>query len=752
MAAIDERSGFRSGCALHSLRRGALGALCVLGVLGCSDTPEQLPRGTPVTTTMSAARLEELAALQGQLDSVKGLDAGGFAARYTVPFITELGYDPLAAQGLDRIRASSLALNEGEQVALGARGFVISSRTRYPSFVYGYQTIYSADLPVYISADSILFALHKSFDDVLKAVEEQSLVPALDRLLTSMRAALGSGAASDLSADARRDADVYLTVAKRLLTGDAANVPVAGGDAGTVDTLVSKALAASGAQTVRLFGRERNVDFSQLAPRGHYTDSETLQRYFRATMWLGRIDLRLIETQEDHTQLFNRRQLEGAYVLRALMNDAAIADWKRIDGTVGAFVGEPDNMTLPQLDALLDDLGLASASELGGKTDAEIAQAIVAGGYGAQRISSHIMINGLNSGTMPPSSTFLLLGQRYVLDSHVFSNVVYDRVQHGTVKRMMPNPLDVAFAALKSDQAGLLLGPELERHRYAPDLASMRILADAHPQSFWDANLYNHWLAALRTLSPMPDVANPAAVGLPRVAGTEAWGRRLLNTQLASWAELRHDTVLYAKQSYTSSAACEYPDAYVDPYPELFARIAAFAARGVEVAAGLEPAVGPRVSAWFEQLRSVASILETMAKDQRTGTPHSAEHLAFVNQMTFMQGCGTLADYDGWYAKLFFEKASATELDPTIADVHTQPTDEVGNEVGRVLHVGTGMARTMVVTVDTCSGPHAYVGLASSYYEQVTEGFERLTDEDWKKDLMLTPPAEVPWVADLVAH
>ncbi len=734
-----------------TLRRGATTVLFMLAALGCSDSAEKLPRGAPVTTTPSETRQQELAALQAQLDAVSGLDAAGFAAKYAVPFITDLGYDPLAAKGLDRIQSSSISLSADEQGALGARGFVVTARHRYPSFVYGYQTIYTNDLPVYISADSILYAVHKSFDDVLKTVEEQALVPALDRLLASMRSALASGAGSDISAAGRRDADVYLAVAKSLLTGSAA-APVAGGDAGTVNALVSKATAGNGAQSVRLFGRDRDVDFSQLTPRGHYTDSETLKRYFRATMWLGRIDLRLIETQPDHSQVFNRRQLEAAYVLRAVMNDAAMADWKRIDDTIGAFVGEPDNMTLPQLDALLHDLGLAGPAELSKKSDAEIAQAIVAGSYGAQRISSHIMVNGLRSGTMPLSSTFLLLGQRYVLDSHVFSNVVYDRVQGGKVKRMMPNPLDVAFAALKNDQAGLLLGPELERHGYAPDLASMRILADAHPQTFWDANLYNHWLGALRTLSPTPDVANPSAVGLPRVTGTEAWGRRLLSTQLASWAELRHDTVLYAKQSYTAAAGCEYPDAYVDPYPELFARIAAFAARGMEVASALDSTVAPRVSAYFEQLRSVANILETMAKNQRSGTAHSAEHLAFVNKMTFMDGCGSMADFDGWYAKLFFDRFSATELDPTIADVHTQPTDELGTPVGRVLHVATGMPRAMVVTVDSCGGPRAYVGLASSYFERVTENFERLTDEDWKKDLIQNPPPDVPWAADLIAH
>ena len=149
----------------------------------------------------------------------------------------------------------------------------------------------------------------------------------------------------------------------------------------------------------------------------------------------------------------------------------------------------------------------------------------------------------------------------------------------------MPNPLDVAYAALGNDQAASLLEPELRKYPYAPALESMRRLADEHGDAFWGANLYNLWLGALRALSPTADIAQGG--GLPAVARTEAWGRRMLNTQLASWAELRHDTILYVKQSYTSGAACEFPDAYVDPYPAFYARLQAFAAGG---AGGHRPA------------------------------------------------------------------------------------------------------------------------------------------------------------------
>jgi hypothetical protein len=88
------------------------------------------------------------------------------------------------------------------------------------------------------------------------------------------------------------------------------------------------------------------------------------------------------------------------------------------------------------------------------------------------------------------------------------------------------------------------------------------------------------------------------------------------------------------------------------------------------------------------------------------------------------------------------------EYDPTIADVHTQPTDEVGNMVGRILHVATGVPRICVVVVETCDGPRAYAGAVSSYHEKITEGFVRLADEDWSQEAQQAPP--VAWMADLI--
>ena len=742
---------------LPLLRLCSVSLLAVLAA-ACSGAVEQKPdepRGTVLPPTpLLPGQKAERDALLAEATKSANMTAAEFATQYAVPFANGLSYDPAQADGLSLVQASALGLDADEMQKLAKNGFVISEKKRFPTFVYGYESIYALDLPLYVSADSILHAVHRSYDSILKAVELASLVPELKKLLEAMRGELAGGGGAALGAEARADADLFTAVALALLT-DQAVAPVAGAKEAQIVDLVSGAVAHQGMSGVSLFGSDRLFDFSQFEPRGHYTDAPELERYFRAMMWLGRVDFRFVETQSDGSQLFQRRQLEGAYVLHALTQGASLERFARIDGAIRSFVGESDYMTLPQLGGLLADLGAADASGLAAIDDAKIAETVLQKGYGTQRISSHIMINGLGKGTLPLSSSFAFFGQRYVVDSHVFSNVVYDRVKKGTVKRMMPDPLDVGFAALGNNQAGQLLAPELQKWQYAPDLHMMRVLVDAHPATFWNDNLYNRWLVSLRELSPNNALGD--GVGLPQSAKTEAWGRRLMNTQLASWAELRHDTLLYAKQSYTGGASCQFPNAFVDPYPGFYARIGELAEHGSAMAQTLDLSgnayLAQQIPAYFATLRDVADKLGQMAKNERAGIPLTPEHLDFINQAVKVQvGCGDPEGSTGWYSKLFFDNFESVQQDPTIADVHTQPTDEGGAPVGRVLHVGTGLPRLMVVTADPCGTPRAFVGLASSYFEKITGNFERMTDEEWSKDLAASTPADVPWMTNLVSR
>lgn len=745
----------------RALRHPRLTNLAVASavVLGCSSGPMTKPSdpGTPVTLVPSASEQAERDRVSAVLAEAQGLDRAGLLARYPsgVSASGSLGYDPLSAANLELIAGSPLGLSAAEKQTLATNGFVISDRRRFPGFTYGYESIYASDLPLFVSADSLLYAVHRSYDSILKSLEIASLRPSLAALLQGLRDALASDTIASLGPAVAADLDLYLAVPLGLLTG-ATPAPVAGASGANIAAFIAKAKAASGRADVSLFGVTRkDEDFSQFVPRGHYTDSPDLATYFKAMIWLGRFDLRMLETKaDDGSQIFQRRQFDAALGLTQLLSSGDNqARWQSIDNALDAFIGEPDSMEPTEFPALLASLGAADLGAVAALDDATIASALVAGNFGGQRIASHIMITGVPQQTLPLSRTFLLLGQRYVVDSHVFSNVTFDRV-HPTPSgrvRMLPDPLDVAFAVFANNQAAGLLAPGIDTFGYAPALASMRVLVDDHGDAFWGENLYNQWLSALRTLTPVAGGQS----GPFSLVSTDAWGRRLLGTQLASWAELRHDTILYVKQSYSTGVACAFPDALVEPNPAFFGKVADFAARGQAVAAALLPGtsgVPGNAADYFALLGTVATTLKGMAEDQAAGTPFSAEQMAFINEAVRVQRICGGAVATGWYPRLLFNAGDATDYHPSIADVHTAPTDEAGNPIGNVLHVGTGYARLMVVTANTCEGPKAYAGLASSYFETVTENLQRLDDPTWATLLDKTPPADVPWIAPLIAR
>ncbi|HEX2659100.1 MAG TPA: DUF3160 domain-containing protein [Polyangia bacterium] len=716
--------------------------------------------GQPTTTKPSASEQAERDRVAAALTAVKDLDAAGLMARYPsgVSASATLGYDPLKATNLSLITSSRLGLSTAEKDVLGKNGFVISDRMRFPGFTYGYDSIYADDLPLFVSADSILYAVHRSYDALLAALETASLRPTLQGLLQGMRDALQSDTVGALGPEVAADLDLYLAVPLGLLTGTAP-APVAGASSADIAAFLQKANAASGVTDISLFGVTRTEDFSQFTPRGHYTDSPALTTYFKAMIWLGRFDQRMIETKNDGSQVFRRRQFDGALGMSQLLGVGTNqARWNALDTAIGAFVGESDSMKPTEFPALLAKLGASDLAAVKALDDATISAALVTGNFGAQRIASHVMIAGVHDQAFPLSRSFLLLGQRYVVDSHVFSNVVYDRVPPSTTKRlrMLPDPLDVAFAAMGNNQAATLLTAGLNTFEYAPALASMRVLVDEHGDDYWGANLYNGWLSALRALTPTAGGQS----GPFSIASTEPWGRRLLNTQLASWAELRHDTILYVKQSYSGGVTCAFPDALVEPNPAFFGKLADLATKGQAVAAALEgsgtgptaPTVLKGAADYFQHLGMVAATLKGMAEAQAAGTPFSAEQMAFINETVKVQlvGCGSKAGV-GWYPKLFFSPDNAIDFHPTIADVHTAPTDEAGGPVGNVVHVGTGWARLMVVTANTCEGPKAYAGLASSYFEKVTQNFERIDDLTWNSKYLGTA-TDVAWMSGLIAR
>ncbi len=628
-------------------------------------------------------------------------------------------------------------LTDDEKSLLAKNGFVVTERLSHGSFGQALGDIYHKDLPVFVSTDAILHTIHMSYDDILMTAEKRILIAKLDTLLGLLHDKLPALAAK-YSAHPEitqmiNDVDIYLTV-PRILLGSIAT-PKFSANIGVVDTLLDY-IAKEDAVLYPIFSStERNIDFSQFTTRGHYTQSEELGRYFKAMMWLGKIEVYLIapvSADPPPSDKDIQRQTIDAVLIHELADTSnAFPLLNEIDSIIKFFVGESDNVTLDNIGTIAEEIGLNDASEL---LDTlkwhEFQDTLSSKPFAFQRILSQILYSDpFDVEKVKPASAFLLLGQRFIIDSYVTGNVVYDKVP---TRRMLPSPLDVLFAT-GNDAAAQLLKDELEEYEYAPNLAALRYLIDSYGGDFWTVSIYNAWLESIRSLNPPTDRSS-----LPPFMQTAAWWQEKMNTQLASWSQLRHDNLLYAKQSYTPGVICSFPESYVEPIPEFYDAVRTYAEMA-ESKFQQPPLNTLAAGYYFSHLKGVADTLGAIARKELSGTVLSDAEKGFLQRMLFdAQMCGMV--YDGWYTRLFYGSKSVVDSDMVVADIHTAPTDEMGGFVGWVLHVGTGPINMAVVVTPLPGGNlTAFVGPVMSYYEHLSTGFKRLTDEEWKSAYALSP-------------
>lgn len=646
-------------------------------------------------------------------------------------------------------------LTEYEKSLIDRNGFMVTERLPFPSFGNAFHNIYIKDLPVFVSTDAILHAVHKSYNLILMNVEGSLLIPALNELLDKSRAELPNLASRYAGQpDVIRsldDVDVYLAVTARLLKDPAKGSvnPVFNRNRPTVDALIELIQAESPAQYPLFAETQRMLDFSQFTVRGHYTSTEELGRYFKAMMWIGRTEIYLSEVKgavnPPTPADIQRQTVMAALLAEALRDGDAFGALNTIDQAMRFMIGESDNVTLQNVLELMAESNAATAADLlKPSTLKQFQHNLATKPYAGQKILSQILFTDPTSpDKITPASSLMLLGQRFIIDSYVMANVVYDKVD--SPPRMLPSSLDVLFS-LGNDAALHLLQPEIRQYNYAKHLASLRYLIDSYEPEYWNSTLYTGWLGAIRSLNPPADRSN-----LPRFMQTAAWWQEKMNTQLASWAQLRHDNLLYAKQSYSGGIGCSYPKGYVEPIPQFYQAVVDYARRGEEVFAQMEQT---HISGYFTNLAETCETLGTLATKELNHQAFTTEEEEFMSDLLSRNTilCG-IVEYTGWYPKLFFDNYMSSEFgqsledqDLIVADVHTAPTDEQGNFVGWVMHVGTGAVNLAVVTCsDEDGNSTAYVGPVMSYHEHISTNFQRLTDEEWAAGVMRNESLRPAW-------
>ncbi len=638
--------------------------------------------------------------------------------------------------------ASQFGLTDFEKSLIKQNGFVVSQRLTNTSFVAGFNDVWQKDIPVFISADAILHSYHASYDKILKEFEINYLSGAVSDILNEMEAQIPaletkyknvSGMKASL-----QDVDLYLSVPRTIFSSSAA--PYYAVNAEHISGQINNINAYQAMNTTLFSETQRMVDYSQFKPRGHYDDDiyPQLRQYFKVMMWLGRIEVYLLAPKSigvpSPTPADIQRQTIDAYLINeliALSNTAAkIA---QVEEFLKFFIGDQDNVTLPNLDYLAQAIKLQQASDLLDSTKLKTFQdTLKTQSFAGQKILSQILLGDpMTPDEIVPASAFLLFGQRFVIDSYVTASVVYDKIsfQGSAVTRMLPSSLDILFA-LGNDAAGQLLKDELDTYHYGTNIAALKYLISSYDDSFWNSTLYNCWLSGIRTLNP-PKVRT----GLPAFMQSGGYWQQKISTQLASWTELRHDNLLYAKQSYTGGTTCSYPYAYVEPFPELYRVLkntADLASKKINTYSFTESYQKTAMLNYYNALYTICDTLATISEKELSGTLLTDQENNFLKTVLYQNPMGCGPTYNGWYLKLFYE-GDYLKPDYLVADYHTAPTDAAGNPIGWVKHAGTGPVELgfFVVPISgvgdvTCAGP------VSTFYEYTTTGFNRLTDNDWQ--------------------
>ncbi|MEK9138786.1 MAG: DUF3160 domain-containing protein, partial [Bacteroidota bacterium] len=441
----------------------------------------------------------DLQAYRQFLATHQNMTPGQLRALYPAgTFAQEAPTRPSSARYFDSIDAR-YHFTPYERSLLQRHSFMATERLRRSSFGQAFDEIYHHDLPVFVSTDAILHALHMSYDLILKRVELGLLIDRLRALLGSMHTQVPALAARyDSIAGMRtslKDVDVYLTVSRRLLGASVS--PFFPENSAVVNQLLVF-VQSYAVQEYPLFAQTtRRIDFSQFTPRGHYAEDIELSRYFQAMMWLGRIEIWLMAPQAFYPrpteQDIQRQTIDAILIDEAAHMANVVGQLQEIDSIIRFFVGESDNVTIPNLDTLIVRGGVARASEL---LDIQrfrgFQQLLAQYSFAFQRINSQLLWQWPTEvDSLRPASAFLLLGQRFVVDSYTMGNVVYGKIVYNgqRIRRMLPATLDVLFS-LGNDATAQLLEPELQRYHYALNLAAVRYLIDAYEPAWWQSSLY----------------------------------------------------------------------------------------------------------------------------------------------------------------------------------------------------------------------------------------------------------------------
>jgi hypothetical protein len=685
--------------------------------------------------------------------------------------------------------SGKIPLKGSDLEVLQNNGFVVVENPYNPAeeeIASMYVTLKEDEIPVFITTDSLLHLYHIQFDETLRQIEENEFYDAIwetDLALMNASVEKYNISSGEEKEAARRNA-AYFAVALSLLQPKPSQVQSAEESYDFVDEGLFPAGSAEKYQfEIPLFVKEDveaelalieshegfavspifmyEEDYSQYIPRGHYTRSEKLQNYFKAFMWHGRMSMLLkgeLIKSEDPAKDARIQTIQAGLIASQLEKEPELLEnWDRIYGVTAFYVGFSDDLGPYEYMEAMDSVFGSKERKFNEMAIGEMKTVLA-------EYQSPQIYGGTGNCVLEPPFTpeqadeclentkgFRFMGQRFIPDSYVFSNLVgaytgkyqgekeepFTLVISGAGRPIRGFPCGLDTMALLGSERAVYWLDELNDSSYENYSVKYGEL-DSEFSNFstaeWNRNLYWSWLYSLQPL--LKDYGN----GYPTFMQTDAWQDKELSTSLASWTELRHDTILYAKQSYTmAETAMPLPPeekpvvGYVEPVPDFYARLLALTKmtnQGLDEMGVLDSSSKSRLT----ELESILSRLQAISEKELENEELTEDDYEFIKNFG-SQLEGVIADVD--------EKARKTTV---VADVHTDANTEA------VLEEGVGYVDMVIVAYKLPDGRILIgAGPVMSYYEFKQPMDERLTDEKWREMLEEKTPERPEWSSTYIS-
>jgi len=630
-------------------------------------------------------------------------------------------------------------------------GFVVQDFGVEDDITEPYDYLKDHEIPVFVTSDTLLHLYHIMFDQTLKGIEEREF---FDSILDLSKALFDKSIEDyetftepHLKEAARRNVGFFGVALSLLQTPSEGynnsetirtvsfSIPDYASD--NITKELSFIQAHEGFQDSSIFHYKE--DYSQYHPRGHYTQSEKLKRYFKTMMWYGRITFLLRGSDIVKEVDANIATTQACLISTAL---SSLTDherpleelWGRVYAVTSFFVGTADDLIpFEYLTSINTVFGTRfNATEFTNETKkltllgtlAQLRSPQIYGGTGNVGIQPPFSKEQLNE-VLEKTKGMRLMGQRFIPDSYMFQNLVFPTTGQYTGdgtpftywmgQRVMPRGLDI-MTILGSTRARELLDEDGDTayEFYDRQVANLTSQFASLNITEWNRNLYWGWLYALKPLLGSFDSRYPSFMQ------TNAWADKELQTVLASWTELRHDTILYAKQSYTPRITSIPPEetpgiGYVEPVPEFYQRLLALTTmtrRGLTDLQVLNETETYRLNNLETLLRRLLAI-STFELEGKQLTESDYEFIRDFGE--HLDGIITGVNDQGKETTI-------------IADVHTDTNTAL------VLEEAVGYVDLIIVAYKTPDGKVTMgAGPVFSYYEFKQPMSDRLTDEDWKQ-------------------